>query len=185
MTQPWFGPLIGAFLGFLSALAFSTVVRWRDVERSRSEIRSLIELLNVELQRRWDILNDRYADFDVGVLGYELKKMNFGKSGITFNYANELIPYRKIFDEFSDKLLSLSPDVSKPLYEHYQFMDENLQAHLDYLNSSRKDDAKAEAVLVSLRMQAAQLLELTSVEKQKFESRGFFVWFPLWVRGKS
>ncbi len=180
--------IIGGVIGFCGAWLLSVVARWREDEKSRAETRTLLKILLTEVEHRYGILMNRYADVDLSgdtQMGDIVKRINRGKSGVTFNYAEELKPYHAAFDSLKDRLGIVGADVAVQVWRHYTIMEENLLAHDNEMDGLSGDRDKAGQIRDTIRANTKHLIEALTAELNHKSSRAFLRWLPLWIAGKS
>ena len=182
-----FSGVIGAFIGFAGAFAITTITRWRENEKSRSETKAYLNLLLFEVQQRLRILRNGHSSFDFSndpETGDAAKAMNLDNNGVTFDFAKELVPFKLIFEKYSGRLLSLRGDLSSEIAAHYMKTGEMLDAHLSFRRPPLNDPARAREVLSNLRGATAKLVETLGNERARYNSRNFLCWLLLWIVGK-
>ncbi len=180
--------IIGALIGVAGAFAITTITRWRENEKYRSETKAYLNLFFFEVQQRHRILCNGHTSFDTSndpETGDAVKAMNLDRNGVTFDFANELIPFKSIFEKYSDRLLSLRGDLSTEIARHYMTTDEILDAQLSLRRPPLTNPSRASAILSELRDATAKLSETLGNERSRYNSRNFLCWLILWIFGKS
>lgn len=180
--------IIGGLIGFSGAWLLSVVARWREDERSRTEAKTLLKILLTEIEHRQGILRNRYAEVDLSddtFVGDAVKQINRNQSGVTFNYAEELKPYRAAFDTLKDRLGVVGADLAVQIWQHYTTMDEKLLGHDNAMDSFGGDSHKADQIRQSLRSDSEDLIQALTKELSRKSSRSFLRWLTLWIAGKS
>lgn len=180
--------MVGAIIGFCGALLLSVVARWREDEKSRSETRTMLTILISEIEHRYGILMNRYANVDLShdsEVGDLVKRLNRHSSGVTFNFAEEMKPYDAAFGAMKDRLGAIGPEVAVSVWRHYTTMNERLLAHDNELDAMGGDQEMADAIRASLRAETKALITSLRDQLAQKSSRAFFGWLPLWILGKS
>lgn len=180
--------MVGAIIGFCGALLLSVVARWREDERSRSETRTILTILISEIEHRYGILMNKYANVDLShdsEVGDLVKQLNRHSSGVTFNFAEEMKPYDAAFEAMKDRLGAIGPEAAVSVWRHYTTMNERLLAHNNELDAMGGNRETADEIRSSMRAETKALIATLRDQLGKKSGRAFFRWLPLWILGKS
>ena len=188
MDERLFAGVVGGLIGVTGAFAINTVQRWRDDERSRKELRTLLDLIIHEIVERQRILNNRYADWNSDTseeYGDIVKNMNFRGGGRTFNYSEELRPHTVVFESFRNQFVLMDSKIGLEILRHYTLIEEKLLAHTRMLGPINPRRDEAQKLLQEIRQELVDLIAVLRTAKTRKWSRSFHEWLPLWLVGAS
>jgi hypothetical protein len=187
MDERFIQGAIGGLIGFSGAILLSIVSRLREDERSRKETGVWLLILKGEIEKRRDILNNKFADFDSEYWGDAVKEINsaIGYGGVTFNYKQELAHYENVFSSIKAKPTIIPNEILVHVWHHYTEMEEQMIAHSNHMESSNKSLESAREIRAQLRDEVTKLLELIAKLQKSHQPRNFVKWIFLWTFGKA